>query len=374
MSHGLKKALRIHIHCLLVFCLAPVPAYAGEETPLNVALGEEAEREGESRLYRTRSERREAGLDREITPWLRFSGLAEFEALGETFSAEDLDENITATEESAVIQLGLVAEPLEWLAGELILEYDSEFDEVLVEEATVSADVGDWEVLIGKQYLPFGVYYSNFITGPILDIGETQENAITLTWDHEDRLEFAASVYEGVAEQQDESGNGLDYALGLNAVVHERLGIGVSYLADLGDTDGRLLEDFDNRFARKVAGLSAYAIWIGDSFESTVEVLGAQDHFNELDSDRDRPLAWNFELALFIHPRAELDFRLEGSRQLAGFPETQWGVATNIQLHRRAFLTLEVLRGDYKRGFELDDDDNALKTVTTIGVQLALAF
>lgn len=349
-------------------------AHANVTTPVDEILTDEDRDEGQSRLYRTRSERREAGLDREITPWLRFSGLAEFEALGETFAVEDEAERLTATEEAAVIQLGLVAEPLDWLAGELILEYDSEPNEVLVEEAIISVDIGDWELAVGKQYLPFGAYYSNFITGPILEIGETQETAAILTWDHEDRVEFSASVYEGVARRQDEDDNGIDYAFALNGVINERLGAGISYLTDLGDADGRLLEDLDNRFGKKIAGLSAYAIWIGDSFESTFEILGAQNRFEDLDSDRDRPLAWNLELALFVHPRAELNLRLEGSRQLAGFPETQWGVATNILLHRRAFLTLEILEGQYRRGLALDDDDNPLRTVTTIGAQLAIAF
>lgn len=350
------------------------PALANVTTPVDEVLTDEDRSEGQSRLYRTRSERREAGLDREITPWLRFSGLAELEAIGETFSVEDADEGFTETEEVAVIQLGLVAEPLDWLAGELILEYDSQPNEVFVEEAIISVDIGDWELAVGKQYLPFGAYYSNFLTGPILEIGETQETAAILTWDHEDRVEFSASVYEGVARRQDEGDNGIDYAFALNGIIHERLGVGISYLTDLGDADGRLLEDLDNRFASKVAGLSAYAIWIGDSFESTFEILGAQKRFEDLDNDRDRPLAWNLELALFAHPRAEINFRLEGSRQIEGFPETQWGVATNIQLHRRAFLTLEILNGQYKRGLALDDDENSLRTVTTIGAQLAIAF
>ena len=372
MSHGLVKMLWICVLSCSLVLMSKVHAVEG--TPIDEALGEEDEREGQSRLYRTRSERREAGLDREITPWLRFSGLVELEAIGETFAVEESDENLTATEEVAVVQLGLVAEPLDWLAGELILEYDSEANGVFVEEAILSADIGDWELSVGRQYLPFGVYYSNFITGPILEIGETQEDAAILSWDHEDRLELSASVYKGIARRQDESDNGLDYTLALNGVIHERLGIGVSYLTDLGDADGRLLEEQDNRFLNKVAGLSASAIWIGDSFESTFEVLGAQKRFEDLDGDRDRPLAWNLELALFIHLGAELNFRLEGSRQIAGFPKTQWGVATNIQLHQRAFLTLELLRGDYRRGLAVDDEDSPLRTVTTIGAQLAIAF
>jgi hypothetical protein len=157
-------------------------------------------------------------------------------------------------------------------------------------------------------------------------------------------------------------------------VIQERLGVGVSYLTDLGDAGGRLLEDVDNRFVRKVPGLSAYAIWIGDGFETTFEITGAQRSFEELDSDRDQPLAWNVELALFIHPKAELDFRLEGSRMIEGFPKIQWGIATTMQLHRRSTLTLELLQGDFELGLAADDDDNPFTDVTTIGAQLAIAF
>ena len=297
------------------------PAAAGSEE--EEVLEEEARGEGQVRLYRTRSERREAGLQHQLAPWLTFSGLAELEAIGETFSVEDQPENVRDSESVAAIQLGLIATPLDWLEGELVPEDDSQGDKIFVEEATISADVGDWELLAGKQYLPFGQYFSSFITGPILELGETQETAATLTYDFEDRIEFSASIYEGVARRSDESDNGIDWAFALSGVIHERLGVGVSYLTDLGDAGGRLLEDVDNRFVRKVPGLSAYAIWIGDGFETTFEITGAQRSFEELDSDRDQPLAWNVELALFIHPKAELDFRLEGSRQIEGFPKIQ---------------------------------------------------
>ncbi len=359
---------------LVCTALVALPAVAGDETNNEETTIEEEPAEGQVRLYRTRSERREAGLHRQLTPWLRFSGLAELEAIGEDYTVEDMVERFKESETVANIQLGFVAEPLDWLQGELIVEYDSQTNEVFLEEATISVDVGDWELSYGKQYLPFGQYFSNFITGPILELGETQETAATLTWDYEDRIEFSTSVYEGVARRIDKSDNGLDWAFALNGVVHERLAVGISYLSDLGDAGGRLLEDAGNRFVKKVPGLSAYAIWIGESMETTFEVVGAERSFEELEGDRNQPLAWNVELALFIHPKAELDFRLEGSRQIEGFPHIQWGVATTIVLHPRATMTLELLQGEFKRGLATDDDDNPFRNVTTIGAQFAIAF
>ena len=331
------------------------------------------EQEKQARLYRTRKERREAGLHRPITPWLTFSGLAELEIIREDFTFEDEIESLTEIDRTANVQLGLIATPLEWLEGELIVEYDSQPNELFLEELTVAGDYESWELLMGKQYLPFGKYFSNFITGPILEIGETRETAATLTYDFFDRFEFNVSVYEGVARQID-SDEKIDWAISMGAVFHERLGMGFSYLTDLGDAGGRLLEDRDNRFVRKVPGLSGYIVWIGDNFDTTFEFVGAQRPFEEFEIDRDQPLAWNLESAISFHSKYDIAVRLEGSRELEGFPEFQFGLATTISVHPQATLTLELLQGRFKSDLATDDADNPFSKVTTFGAQLSVAF
>ena len=370
------RRLKGNVVCLSLIGIIslPGPAVGDEGQSDTQRFGDSLkEQEQEVRLYRTRKERREAGLHRPITPWLVFSGLAELEVIREDFTFEDEIESLTEIDRTANVQLGLVATPLDWLEGELIVEYDSQPNEIFLEELTVAADYESWELLLGKQYLPFGKYFSNFVTGPILEIGETRETAATLTYDFFDRFEFSVSVYEGVARQID-SDEKIDWAISMGAVFHERLGMGFSYLTDLGDAGGRLLEDQDNRFIRKVPGLSGYIVWVGDNFDTTFEFVGAQRSFEEFEIDRDQPLAWNLESAISFHSKYDIAVRIEGSRELEGFPEIQFGLATTVSLHPQATLTLELLHGRFKSDFATDDADNSFGEVTTVGAQLSIAF
>lgn len=327
----------------------------------------------EIRLYRTRKERREVGLQRSVTPWLRFSGLAELEATQERFRYVDSIDSNSQSEQSLNLQLGLEATPLSWLKGELIIEYDTAPDEFFVEELTMAAEIDSWELVAGKQYLPFGKYFSNFVTRPIVEIGETQEYTVNLSYNHGDRLNLQAAAYQGVARQID-SDDRIDWAFSLDAVLDERLGAGISYLSDLGDAGGRLLEDRGNRFSTKIPGLSGYVIWIGNRFDTTFEVIAAERGFTELDTDRDQPLAWNLELAANISAKFDIALRAEGSRELEGFPKTQYGIALSLSLYPRATMTFELLRGRFTENLANDDNDNPFHSVTTIGAQFSFAF
>lgn len=357
----------------MVFCFAPVLAQQGAQMS---ALPQERDK---VRLYHTREERREAGLHRNLTPWLTFSGLAELEARRGTFGFADGSGDLVEKESDGNLQIGLDLHPLEGLIGELVLEYEADFergvDELFVEEATVAFERGPWELLAGRQYLPFGQYFSNFPTGPILELGETLEDALTLTYEFGGGAsEVSASVYQGVADQIDSDGQGIDWTLAVELVPHQRLGLGASFLTDLGDAGGRLLADRDNRFVSKVPGLSAYLIWIGDELESTFEVVAAQRSFEGLAPDRDRPLAWNLELSVEALPTVALAVRVEGSRELEAFPEIQYGIASTILLHKNATLTLEYLHGTYKNDLATDDDGEPFQDVTRIGAQISIAF
>ena len=365
---------------LLVVPLAAATEPSADDSPAE-SLGEEAREEGQVRLYSTREERREAGLEHQVTPWLTVLGLLEFEAIEDRFQFEsgatddsgDPFDPLRHSESVANLQLGFLAQPRDWLEAELVLEYETNPSDAYVDEALIAVEAGDFTISAGRLYLPFGEYFSSFVTGPIVELGETREDALTLSLDLGERMEIEGALYRGVARERDGDDDGLDWALGLEGVVHQRLGLGLSYLSDLGDSDERLFEDDDNRFSRKTGAFSAYAIYIGDGFETTLEAIAAEGDIEGFDADRDRPLAWNWELALFIDPRAEVNFRLEGSRELEDAPETRWGVGATFQVHPRATLTLEYLQGRYRRGLA-EEDDGPLSSVRTVGAKLVVAF
>jgi hypothetical protein len=326
------------------------------------------------RLYRTREEKREAGLHRQLTPWLTLSGLVELESTKNRFSVAHNADVIRVEDHAMTVQAGLIATPLKGANAELILEYDTDTDRVKTEEFTIGAESDPWELAVGKQYLPFGEYFSRFVTGPIIEFGETRDTAATLTYDFSDRLDLSMSVYQGVAGESDGNDRGLDWAFALEAWPQQNLALGLSYLTDLADADSRLLADNDNHYVRKVPGVSGYLLWIDKHFELTFEALAATRSFVELETDRDQPWAWNLELALFPHKRFDLALRIEGSRELEDEPHLQYGAAVTVLVHRYVTLTLEYLHGRYDDNLATDDNDNPLGHVNRFGAQLSVAF
>ncbi len=326
------------------------------------------------RLYRTRAEKREAGLHRQLTPWLTLSGLVELEWNKDRFSVARNADVIRQEEQAMTVQLGLIATPLESVKAELILEYDTDTDRVKTEEFTIALESDPWELIVGKQYLPFGEYFSRFVTGPLIEFGETRETAATLTYDFADRLDLSMAIYHGAAGERERNNRGLDWTLSMEAWPQENLALGFSYLTDLADADSRLLVDNDNRFVRKVPGLSGYILWINDNFELTFEALGATRSFIELEADRDQPWAWNLELGLFPHRHFDLALRIEGSRELEDEPYLQYGAAVTFLVHRYVTVTMEYLHGRFRGDLATDVDDNPLDDVNRFSAQLSVAF
>lgn len=352
---------------MLAALLCPLPA-AGQTAATTHADDEEQS----SLLYRTPEEKREAGIEHELTPWLTIAGLLEWETTRERFSGAGISR--TENESEGIVELDIEVTLLEALTGEAVLEYDTETDKLIADEAVVALEYESWELSVGKQYLPFGVFYSRFVTGPLIEFGETRVAAATLAYDLNDRLELSASLYRGRARRANGESRDTGVALAVGARPTDRLSAGLAYMDNLANADGRPLEDEDNRFAREVPGLSGYVLWSAEDYEVSLEALGATRSFDELDLDRDRPFAWNAEFVHFLHPRFDWALRVEGSEDLEDAPALQYGVAGNARLHEQVFLTVELMRGRFEGELAADDDDNPYEHVNRIGVLLSVAF
>ncbi len=369
------------VHGAFCALLAAVcPAQAQAEAPVDEPLSDRPVEEALAdtptrRLYRTREEQREAGLERRITPWLTASGLVEFELLYQDFDAKGGASDDTGRDDSAAVQLGLVATPWELSKAELILEYDTDDDKLKTEEAVLGLETGPWELLVGKQYLPFGVYFSNFVSGPLVEFGETQAGeAAVLAYGPGDALDLSLFAYRGRARGAGDNAGRWDWGLATEFWFNRAWSLGVSYQSDLADADSRPLEDDDDRYDRRVAGVSGYVLWAGEEFEATLEGLAATGSFRELDNDRNRPRAWNAELAYVGYARFDIALRFEGSRELEDEPLYQFGAAATWRMGRRASLTVEYLHGEFSGKLASNNDDEPYDHVDRVGAMLSVAF
>lgn len=352
-----------HAWCaVLLSCLLSHPAAAQDEDG------------GPVRKFRTQDERLEAGRQRQLTEWLSLTTLAEYEWENER---RKLDTGSSVEEETSsalALEVGLTASPVDRLQAELEVEYDSEDDDVIVDEAVLATEWEPFELEVGKDSLDFGEYFSRFTTGPLLEFGEITETAITLSYNLDDVLDLSASAYRGRARSAGQSGSDIDYVIAGELWSEKSLTMGMSYITDLADSDEKLLSDTSNVFQRKVPALSGYALWKGGKYEATFEYTKALTSFRELDPDRDQPSAWNTEIVLFVLDNVDLAFRIEGSDELEDAPALLGGVAVTWLVHEKAIFTLEALRGRFKQGFVVDDEDNAFATSDSVALQILLAF
>lgn len=338
------------------------------------AGAESVDTEDSVRLYSTPSEQREAGLKHRLTSWLTVGGLAELEWQAEKTGFSNRHSSRTDSDNAASVQLSATATPWPFAKGELVLNYDTDIDRIEADEAIASLEYDAWELAYGRQYLPFGVYFSHFASGPLLEFGETRDLAATLSYDLHDQMDLSASVYRGQGRKTDDSGSNIDWTLAVEGWLNESVSLGASYQSDLADADSDLLEDTGQRYSRRVPGLSGHLMWTSDHFEVTAEFAGAMRAFRELETDRNQPLAWNIELANFLSPHIDWALRLEGSRELEDQPRLRYGVSVSFRAGRYGSLTLDYLHSRFKHNFAQDDDDNPISHTNEVAAQLSIGF
>ena len=232
----------------------------------------------QARLYTTREEKREAGVKHQLTPWLIASGLGEIQWDWEKRDLREQDGSDKFQNSSANLQVGFFAVPLDWLNTEIITVYDTATNEWTLDEAELSIVYGAWELTMGKQFLPFGEFISNFSNGPIIEFGETSDPALSLAYNYHDKLDVSVTVYRGDARKIN-SDDRLDWSVALESWPTDHLSFSLSYLSDLADSDVHLLDATNNRYTRKVSAISGYILYVADKFDISLEVLCALDSF-----------------------------------------------------------------------------------------------
>ena len=356
---------------ILILTLLCGAGQACAEIP--VASAPDADRD--AKLYRSPSERRESGLHREVTEWLSISGLAEVETEHQDFdyTGNKSDESDAVT--TKTLQLGMEFTFPGHIAAELVFEYELDSDHSLLDEGILLYEGELLGIEAGRLYIPFGEYYSHFVTGPVLEFGETRGNALIIDTALTDNIDVYAYGVEGESEKADESGGRFDWGGGFEfASEDESVKLSAGYFSDMADTDEQFLEDFDNMYQRRVDGLNAHALIGGDKYEITAEYLGALRSFAELDDNEDRPWAANLEVAWFPLHNIMLAARVEASDEVPDAPALQYGVSATWLIASRINIAVDYLHGKFENDFVFDDDDNEIDSRHLVAAQLSIAF
>lgn len=355
---------------LLSLHLLPVVSLGGEGSQ---DADEPATEPPSTRIYRSPEERREAGLGTQVTDWMKVSWLLEFEA--ENVEDHYIGGNGSRDTETntQTLQLGFDIKISEFLQLELLFEGEnSDRFHSKMDEGIIDAELGKWGVKLGRQYLQFGAYYSHFITGPMLEFGETRADSLIVDYAITNTLEIAVFLLDSKVSKAD-NGNDFDWGIGLEYVsAKEAVRVGMGFLSDLAESDEQLLEDQGNTYQQRVPAWNIYSLVAMNDFELTAESVHANSTFKELESDSNQPSSHNLEIAYFPNPTTQIAVRMEYSRELQGQPKWQYGLGGTWFPNKNISLSMEYFYGEYKSGFVLDDDDRALDNRNLIAVRLAM--
>ena len=327
------------------------------------------------RIYSNPEQRREAGFGTPLSEWLTVSGLFEIEKVFKKNRVENAQHIDMDEARSHTLQLGFEAEFSEYLKAEWVVE--GEYQELLntrFEQATIVYELESLSLELGYQELPFGEYYSHFISGPLLEFGETTASSVIVDKTVNNQFDLMAYIFDGKTRQEN-SDTDLGWGLGFEFFNEdESFKLGAGYISNLAESDDEILADFNNSYRIKVPAWNFNGFFGFDDFELTVEYIEAAKSFSEFEVNANKPSSFNVELAWFINPRTQIAWRIEKSRELSDEPSWQYGVAATWRVNNRLSVSAEYLKGDYKKDFATNDDDQALRDHHQFGLQMSFEF
>ncbi|GAB4270209.1 MAG: hypothetical protein Kow0092_24470 [Deferrisomatales bacterium] len=323
-------------------------------------------------IYHTLEEKKGAGLMTRISERVAVSGLLEVEAGFERVSVDGGPDEDASDLVLATAQLGFDVRIAEPVGGTLIFLFEEdETEPIEVDEATVDYARDGWSARIGRQYVPFGVFPSHFVSDPLtLELGETRETALAVSY-AANGFTVSGFLFNGDVEKAGDDDHLRDWGAALGWAPAPGLELGASLLSDLADSDAEVA---GSSYGDRVPGWSAYGVAALGPVELLGEVLGAVESFDPADldadgdGDGDRPFAWNVELAWGVAPTVELAARLEGSREFVDQPELQFGAVVSWSPWAGVSLSGEYLRGSFDKDFGGD------QTRDLVTLQLAAEF
>ena len=327
------------------------------------------------RIYRSPEERREAGLGKQITEWLKFGGVVELEKEWKKNKIKGKD-NTEDPDTELAIELGFEVEYDDWLEAEVLfaIEDNGRRHYQELDEGLLGVNLGEWGLKIGRLYVPFGVFYSHFIEGPLLEFGQTRADAVLMDYTFLDSIELAAYVFDSKVDRR-ENHNEVDWGVNVEYVSEdESIHIGAGYISDLSESEEELLFDFNHNFLRRVPAWNAFVLIGMTPFEFTAEILRAIHAFQEFPKETDQPFAYNLELAYFPIESVQVSVRGEHSEELEDEPAWQYGISCTFAVWKNVTVSVDYLYGRYKKKFAFDDFDNAQISHHQTALQFAWGF
>ncbi|KAA3633164.1 MAG: porin [Proteobacteria bacterium] len=244
----------------------------------------------------------------------------------------------------------------------LLIELQSEEDEEsAIDEAFVYVEFDRWQVVAGRQYLPFGRFDSLFGTDSFTEFAEIRATALLAQWKFSPLWRIDTFVLDGKIDTRGKPD--ADFGLGVERSARdESWSVGFGYIGDLAEARDSILDRDIRVTARRVAGWNLHASATLGDVGLLLETMTALGRFAELDADFDRPSAATVELTHFLSRRLSYAVRVESSRELEDAPRRRYGVSLQWQPLDQFGIGADFLIGRFGPGRSIDEDDDVNRT------------
>jgi len=207
-----------------------------------------------------------------------------------------------------------------------------------------------------------------------LVLGETAEGAAVAGYSYGDgMLDVSLGMFNGKVDAADEDDNIDSFVAKISAIPFEGLTLGASYTSNLASSDTLSEEVQVDGLDSMVGGVGVFVTWtVFERLTLVGEYVGAISEFeagelyDDTDTEKRQPAAWNVELAFAINDAWEVAARYGGSDD-GGLMihESEYGALVGWGLFNNTRLALEYLHGTYQDDVMEDD---------AITLQLAILF
>jgi hypothetical protein len=315
----------------------------------------------------------------QISDGVTLSGAIEMEA---GFESSDADDGDSSDIGLAAAELGIEAIPQDGVTGFMLLSWDDEGNELVIDEAHIT--LGNTEKVpyylsAGKQYVPFGLFETLMISDPItLNIGEIVDNTI-LAGVEMNGVKAAVYSYNGEVDEAGEDDTIGSFGFSLGYVLEREgytLDLGVDWtnnilesgaLSELVGDAGDLVDYVPGVAGHVVVALGSFCL-IGEYVYATDDIEIAGGDTIDAPSALALEAGYTFDASGF---ETTLALGYQASSDAAGIlPETKYLASVGVGITDNLSLALEYAAAeDYSAADGGDEDD-----IETLAIQLAFEF
>lgn len=370
----MKKNVLIGLNTALITSLiGTAPAFSASNVELEERINKLEQRSSAA------SEEAPLG---QISDWVTVSGTIETEV---GFTSSDIGEDESDIS-LATAELGVEAKPLDWTTGFMLLSWDDDESELIIDEAHLTLGATEsipYYLSIGKIYTPFGLYETAMISDPItLDIGEIVNNSIVLGAEL-NGFRVATYAYNGDVEEAGEDDTIQSYGASVGyAMENEQftIDVGVDWTNNMLESgvlsesvDGAELDDFVPGFAAHAIFRTGPVFVIGEFVTMTddAEAVDGSIIANELSAFAVEA-GYNFEV-MGLETTVAVGYQgsdTDSASAYEDFPESKIIGSIGVGLTDNVSVALEYSNAENYSVSEGGDGD----TIDTVTMQVAFEF